>query len=183
MTRRFYPHVSRGEGQFLALLVRDENARIRGSLVKDAAKPLAKPDAAAVDAFLRETLGRTRSGAVLCGGNATLMPLRDELSLPVGPFGTVAIGTVLGEVRKGRIVPHHHFFMTYGAEMESRALLEPDDPRVRAYLAGEEIDVPTDCKGYTAVLLRVGNAAVTLGGGKASGGRLKNYYPKGLRVR
>jgi NOL1/NOP2/fmu family ribosome biogenesis protein len=73
--------------------------------------------------------------------------------------------------------------MAFGAEMMSRAVFEPTDPQVALYLAGEEISVPESCKGYTAVMLRVGNAEITLGGGKASGGRLKNYYPKGLRVR
>ena len=183
MTRRFYPHVSRGEGQFLALLHRNEGGRSRGSLVKDAAKPLSKEDARAVDAFLMETIGRTEADVILCGGNATLMSNRRAVGLPIGAFGAVAIGAVIGEVRKGRIVPHHHFFTAFGTEMKSRAVLDPDDPRVAAYVAGEEIDVPSECKGYTAVLLRVGDACITLGGGKASGGRLKNYYPKGLRVR
>ena len=44
-----------------------------------------------------------------------------------------------------------------------------------AFLRGEEIDC--DTKGYTAVCV----AGVTTGFGKASSGRLKNRYPKGLR--
>jgi NOL1/NOP2/fmu family ribosome biogenesis protein len=54
---------------------------------------------------------------------------------------------------------------------------------VAKYLAGEEIACSDSLRGFVAVCLRIGEHAVTLGGGKASGGRLKNYYPKGLRVR
>jgi NOL1/NOP2/fmu family ribosome biogenesis protein len=49
------------------------------------------------------------------------------------------------------------------------------------YISGEETDVPAELSGYTALLLKIGSSEITLGGGKAVGGRLKNYYPKGLR--
>ena len=48
----------------------------------------------------------------------------------------------------------------------------------RAYLHGEEIDVPRGLSGYTAVAV----SGMTTGFGKASNGRLKNKYPKGLRT-
>lgn len=181
--RRFYPHVSRGEGQFAALLYRDGNARVRADSVKDSFSPLGKSDRAAVEAFLSETLGHSLAGIGLCGGNAVALPEREKVKFPLPPFGLVSYGAVIGEVRKGRIVPHHHFFMAYGGAMKNRIVLEPTDEAVRHYLAGEEIAVPQSLSGYTAVLLRIGDTAVTLGGGKASCGRLKNYYPKGLRVR
>jgi NOL1/NOP2/fmu family ribosome biogenesis protein len=38
--------------------------------------------------------------------------------------------------------------------------------------------VPSDIKGYCAVCVN----GITLGFGKASNGRLKNKYPKGLRT-
>lgn len=54
--------------------------------------------------------------------------------------------------------------------------LSADDPRVAAFLHGEEI--PCETKGYTAVSV---DGMIT-GFGKASGGMLKNKYPKGLRT-
>ena len=45
-------------------------------------------------------------------------------------------------------------------------------------ITGEEIEVPSDIKGYCAVCVN----GITLGFGKASNGRLKNKYPKGLRT-
>ena len=53
--------------------------------------------------------------------------------------------------------------------------LPPDGPVTEAYLRGEE--VACNDKGYTAVTV----GGVVVGFGKASGGMLKNKYPKGLR--
>ncbi|MBQ7347192.1 MAG: RNA methyltransferase [Clostridia bacterium] len=182
LCRRFYPHVSPGEGQFVALLRRDGDDRNGGKLVKDAAVPLGKTERAAVDTFLRETVGCSMDGLCLCGGNAAVFPLREQTVFPLPPFGVVSVGVTLGEVRKGRMVPHHHFFMVYGGALSSKCLLDLDDVSVACYLAGEEIAVDPALSGYTSLRLKLGETAVTLGGGKAVGGRLKNYYPKGLRV-
>jgi NOL1/NOP2/fmu family ribosome biogenesis protein len=46
-----------------------------------------------------------------------------------------------------------------------------------AWLRGEEIDAATAQNGWCAVLVD----GFPLGGGKVSGGRIKNHYPKGLR--
>ena len=45
------------------------------------------------------------------------------------------------------------------------------------YLRGEEIDANSDLNGWCSVTYE----GVALGGGKISGGRVKNHYPKGLR--
>lgn len=182
LCRRFYPHVSPGEGQFAALLCRADGGEVANP-VKDASVALSKNDAAVVNDFTKETLGHTLPGLCLCGSNASAFPAREHLNFPIPPFGVVAVGAVIGEVRKGRIVPHHHFFMAYGQDFYLRCLLEPDDPAVAGYLAGEEISADVDGSGFAAVLVKLGEGGVPLGGGKLSGGRLKNYYPKGLRVR
>ena len=182
LCRRFYPHTSPGEGQFVALLKRDENSESEQSIVKDAYTAVPKADASVVQAFLKETVGTTVDGIGVCGGTATAFPCKKHLNFPIPPFGVVAVGAALGELRKGRLIPHHHFFMAFGDRMKSQLVLSPNDSRVLQYLAGEEIEAE-GVSGYTAVLVLVGERAITLGGGKASNGRLKNYYPKGLRVR
>ena len=46
------------------------------------------------------------------------------------------------------------------------------------YLRGEEIDAPSDTdNGWCVISYR----GASLGGGKISGGKIKNHYPKGLR--
>ncbi|MBQ9785623.1 MAG: SAM-dependent methyltransferase [Clostridia bacterium] len=179
LCRRFYPHVCAGEGQFVALLRRagDERAATGRANLAPIPKALQKT----ADDFLKETLGHTLSPLLCDRDTVFAFPALARAPLSLPPHA-VAMGVPLGEERKGRIVPHHHFFMAYGKECLSRVILSPLDARVRKYLGGEEIDVPADCKGYTAVLLSLGDGLLTLGGGKAVGGRLKNYYPKGLRI-
>ena len=78
-----------------------------------------------------------------------------------------------------RLEPCHALFMAAQAEdCRQRLDLELEDPRVSAFLKGEEIDAPGR-SGWTAVTV----AGIVTGFGKASGGRLKNRYPKGLRLR
>lgn len=182
LCRRFYPHVSPGEGQFVALLRRVDDVSRRGSVVKDASREIGKADRPAVEALLRECGKDRADGLLLCGGNAVHFPVRSHMPFPIPPFGVVSIGVTLGEIRKGRVVPHHHFFTAYGTDLSSQAVFSQDDAVVAHYLAGVEIDVDPALSGYASVLLKIGDAAVTLGGGKAVGGRLKNYYPKGLRI-
>ena len=88
-------------------------------------------------------------------------------------------GVILGEKVKNRIEPHHSAFCAAKPEdCVSAVSLSADSPAIKAYLHGEEIAVPPATKGYTAVCVD----GMTTGFGKASGGRLKNKYPKGLRT-
>lgn len=88
-------------------------------------------------------------------------------------------GIILGQLVKNRIEPHHSAFTAAKAkECVSSVDFDVNSPEIRAFLHGEEISVPQDVKGYTAVCVN----GITLGFGKASNGRLKNKYPKGLRI-
>ena len=96
----------------------------------------------------------------------------------INGLGVVRAGVEFGEVKKNRIEPSHGIFMAARAENCRSVLhLNFDDPRVKAFLRGEEIEAE-GCKGYTAVAVE----NVTMGFGKASNGVLKNKYPKGLRA-
>ena len=88
-------------------------------------------------------------------------------------------GIILGELVKNRIEPHHSAFMA--AKMEDCANVvdfDVNSNEIKAYLHGEEITVPENIKGYAAVCVN----GITTGFGKASNSRLKNKYPKGLRI-
>ena len=165
----------------MALLQRTVGGVAESKSVKDSFVALSKAERSVVDPFLRELLGDTLPALGTLGGNLISFAPH-EAAFPLPPFGVVAAGVTLGELRKGRIVPHHHLFSAYGKRFVSRMLLDVDDPRVFRYLAGEEIEAERSADSISALLLRLGNGTVSLGGGKAVGGRLKNYYPKGLRV-
>ncbi len=80
---------------------------------------------------------------------------------------------------KNRIEPHHSAFMAAKKENCVSAVdFDVNSAEIKAYLHGEEIAIPENIKGYTAVCVN----GITTGFGKASNSRLKNKYPKGLRV-
>ena len=173
--RRFYPHVSDGEGQFLALMQRDANADIKQRILyKDETKPLSKQESAVVSAFFKEALTKAPNARVVKVGENISLVSHD---CPIPRGGVFMSGVLLGEIKGTTLVPHHQFFSAYGDLFKSRVDLTRDDPRTEKYLAGEEIDA--DAKGWCAVFFEDS----TLGGGKASGGKVKNHYPKGLRTR
>ena len=175
--RRFYPHLSKGEGQFLALLGRSADAPSTAPQ-KSAATPLPRAEQAAVLDFLTGTLQAPLDKA--------LVKLRDSIylcpDLPLPRSGVFAAGVCVGTLKNGRIEPHHQLYAAYGAIFKKQLHLSADDPRVAKYLRGEEIDVPelaADSNGYAAVLFE----DAPLGGGKHVAGKLKNHYPKGLRLK
>lgn len=93
-------------------------------------------------------------------------------------LGVLRKGVLLGELKKNRVEPCHCAFAAAKPADCARAVsFSSDSGEIMKYLHGEEIDVPAELKGYTAVCVN----DITLGFGKASGGRLKNKYPKGLR--
>ncbi|MEE0869558.1 MAG: hypothetical protein U0L70_07185, partial [Ruminococcus sp.] len=80
---------------------------------------------------------------------------------------------------KNRIEPHHSAFTSAKKEDCRNAVdFDLNSNEIKAFIHGEEISVSNDVKGFTAVCVN----GMTTGFGKASNGRLKNKYPKGLRI-
>ena len=175
LCRRFYPHVSRGEGQFIALLKRSEKAPKMQSIVyKDASKSITKDERRVIDAFFGESLETTPVGRVVKHGENIVLISH---GCPLLPRSVFMYGTLLGEVAKGNFKPSHHFFSVYGGLFKQKIELSGDSDKLSAYLRGEEINVDPTYRGWCAVTYM----DAVIGGGKASGGTLKNHYPKGLR--
>ena len=110
--------------------------------------------------------------AILHGGGVLLPAAFPPVSLHI-----LRAGVFAGSVQKGRFVPEHHLFTAFGAGCANREELTLGDPRCAAYLAGQEIEARTAREGWCCVTVD----GWPLGGGKVSGGRVKNHYPKALR--
>ena len=166
--RRFYPHKSRGEGQFMAVLHDTRPALPR----QPAPKKAAKPDPVVVS-FLNDVLTHydPQHLAMYNGNPVYVTP---ELVLDKGV--AFSCGVTIGEIRKNYIQPHHQFFMAMGSQFKRQIELAPDSEELERYLHGEEISV--DCDNGWAVITTQG---CTVGGVKVVSGRAKNHYPKGLR--
>ena len=167
--RRFYPHISRGEGQFFALMRKPEGGE--GAVnYKSSAKAPSKADLEAVRAFFKDTLGSSEYEFSLHDGHICILP-----GFPVPPYATFGAGVFAGTIQKGRIEPHHQLFKAFGQDLLRKIELSPEEA-VR-YLRGETLPVDSQ-NGWAAVTV----CGVPLGGGKVVSGILKNHYPKGLRI-
>ena len=175
--RRFYPHVSKGEGQFLAV-IRKSSSIMTTKVCKDASKPLSKSEKEIVDKFLNDTFSSLPSlRAVKVGENIALLPY----SISAVPYHSVFMaGVLIGEIQKGRVVPSHQLFSAYGNFFKNKVELSADEKSLEAYLSGEEIQAPEGTENGYCVITYKGSS---LGGGKVSDGKIKNHYPKGLRNR
>ncbi len=166
-TRRIFPK-NGGEGHFVAKFVKKGNAERRDiSGIKE------NNDKIIID-FLKENGIELPEGKLISKGEKWC------LSPNVKEFKKINIlrrGIFLGEVIKNRFEPHHALYSAVAVKCEKTLNLKLDDPRINAFLHGEEIEIEDKFKGF----VRVAVEGIPLSFGKASGGRLKNRYPKGLR--
>jgi NOL1/NOP2/fmu family ribosome biogenesis protein len=130
-----------------------------------------------VQALLEEVFQIPPEEKIVCSGGRLFVP---PAGLPeLSGLGVIRTGLLLGEIRTGRVEPAHALFLAAKPEMLRNALDFPSDSRqIRAFLHGEELETDPSLKGYAGVAVD----GVLTGFGKCSGGRLKNRYPKGLRI-
>lgn len=167
-TRRFYPHIAKGEGQFMAVLHR-KGEKVVSCFYGGGVKKTDK----IVTEFLDDTLSEYNKDYLnTYNGN----PIYYNNRLPINDRTAFCCGVTIGEIRKNYILPHHQFFMALGDKFKRKINLSVDSNELSKYLHGEEFD--TDCQNGWAVVMVNGCA---VGGAKVSNGRAKNHYPKGLR--
>lgn len=168
-----FPFDNFGEGQFVSLLQKkSENLNLSKSTKNKIISPT-KKEIEIVKNFLKDTIDDVDFFFYKVGDNVFI----SKIELPVLPFGVVSCGVCVGEVKKDRLEPAHQFFKAFGCEFKNKVQLEKEDKRVEQFLRGNEIEC--DAKNGFASVLFLG---VPLGGGKVVQGRLKNHYPKGLRI-
>ena len=158
--------LEKGEGHFAAKLrKKGESVSERPCIEKSADIPKELEDI-----FYEVPKGRY----VLNGDKLYIVPN----GLPdIKGLGVIRAGVLAGEFVKKRFEPSHALFMSAKTENVKR-VLELDDENIKEFLKGMEID--SDCEnGYTAVSYK----GIITGYGKTSNRRLKNKYPKGLRLK
>ena len=168
--RRFYPHTSRGEGQFMAVL----RHKGEGSATyKKVTKTPQKLNPVLTD-FLDDALESYNKNDITIYGDTPVFYSGD---LEIKKGNAFMCGVTIGEIKKNYLLPHHQLFMAYGKDFKRKIELAVDSDDIQKYLHGEEIK--TDCKnGWAAVTV----CGVPIGGAKVSNGTAKNHYPKGLRI-
>ena len=188
--RRFYPHVSKGEGQFIAVFERvsgEEPVFERKRKEKKSSRGGSAGEETAQIALAKAFLDENLRADFLEGLDLTLFALNGSIYLKpnvdLPKYGVFAAGACVGEVQGKRFVPHHQLFSAFGNDFKRKICLKSGARELVDYLHGLEIpsepfEVFEDrADGWAAVLVD----GCALGGGKISNGICKNHYPKGLR--
>lgn len=181
--RRLYPHTSKGEGHFVAVLEmtdgkpaekmrspkmvggRDGFARCR-EMAEFAKRTFAEPR------IFDEAVSDDRGGVFL---------LTEEMRSILPLLNPVSMGVECGVIKKGRFEPSHTLFMASGIEAAEKLVFERYDERLKRFLRGETLETEYK-KGYIPVCVSLSGQAHPLGFGKAVDNTLKNHLPKGLRI-
>lgn len=197
-TLRLWPHLIRGEGHYVARL------RRRGTLFRETEEQnidagnlkSAKGSAVSgeslwkvtgdkklcklVETYLREEL--EIGGAWMTRHPGQIMKFGDQVYLvpeemiPLAGIKVLRPGLHLLTEKKNRFEPAHALAGTLkrGDTQKGRELTEAG---AVSYLRGESVSCGEE-RGWTVLFYE----GYPLGFGKASGGQIKNHYPKGLRI-
>ncbi len=168
--RRFYPHISNGEGQFVALMKKTVGNGV--SVKRDSAlEEIPKNEQQIVFDFLDSTLTDYNKKCVK-KYKENIVYFEPDFIVPKGV--AFSCGVTIGTVQKKYVQPHHQFFMAMSDVFRRKINLSPDE--AESYLKGNTL--PCECDNGWAVVTVDG---CSLGGAKAVNGTAKNHYPKGLR--
>ena len=175
LTVRLWPHLDMGEGHFIAKL------RNTGGSQDRPYRPRApRRIPASVGQFFHEfarqalNLDALRLEPELHG--AYLYQVPPEFPRDTG-LRILHPGWWLGTIKSNRFEPAHALALgLHGEQARQVITLGAQEPRLHAYLRGEQ--VPGEFAQSWVLMLVDG---YPIGWGRCSRGRVKNYYPKGLR--
>lgn len=167
--RRIFP-MDQGEGHFIAKLCKRGSAKTARLKTLNTMKPMEcvtdflKAQTAMKLPYLLEIKGRIYA--------------RQKPFIQLGKIPVLRQGLQVGEVRKNRLEPHHHFYVSALLKDDYLVRYEMSDTETRSYLSGNTLNV-SGYKGYVALCWH----GHVIGFGKGDGKIIKNKYPKGLFVR
>lgn len=160
-----------GEGHFVALMKKQGISKKQSYSEKPENNQMLK----VFDEFYKDNFKAMYSGIAINFGNKVYI----KPNVPnFSNIGIIRMGLYCGEVIKNRFVPSHALFATPNVIPKREINLDLNNEDLLRFLHGEEINCNETLKGYTAVKAE----GIPLGFGKASNGKLKNHYPKGLRI-
>lgn len=180
-TARLWPHKLKGEGHFMALLIKEEDGA--------AASPFP-------GGMAKRTFGMREKGVPMkdCGEwlefkdrylqkelTGTYLKFGDQLFLapgecpPLKGLKVLRAGLHLGTGKRNRFEPSHALALSLKPE-EAALSFHLSAEQAERYLKGETFACEGE-KGWYLVCVE----GYSIGWGKLAGGVMKNHYPKGLR--
>lgn len=181
--RKFYPFSGKGEGQFVAVFSKIQNDNICKMHKKKHFYCLDRIGGGHYKIFtefmennLKVKYDRNRLFEL--GNTIFLVPemFDEKIQTALDDKKILTIGVKLGSIEKCRFEPNHSFFMAKMDDFRQKIELSDDD--LKKYLHGEELKTDNKINGYAVI----SKNNFALGGVKVAGGKLKNLYPRGLRI-
>ena len=175
--RRVFPHKSKGEGHFTALLRRTEENETVTEFVKKADR---RKDVSLENAkklyyeFEKSALKIHLDGEfVLFGDNLYLLPEYVDID----KLKVLRCGLHLGEVKRNRFEPSHALSHAFDADLYiNKVETLSDSDEIKKYMHGETL--LADVSGWCVIT----SDGYAVGWGKCSNKTVKNHYPKHLRT-
>lgn len=177
LAKRFYPHKSSGEGQFVCLLQKNAENNEHPIHIRVNRFKVGATEFKLTCQFFKDNLTTQAFDIVkdrLFIRDENVYYVKDK-SLIVDDKKIINYGVKLGSVIKNRFEPNHNLFKSFSNYFLRKVELNQKDSY--EYLKGNTVDVELD-NGWCVV----NYLSAPLGGGKIVNGLLKNHYPKGLRL-
>jgi len=167
--RRIFP-MDQGEGHFVAKLRKNKDT---GSLKLKTIKSVKEP---VIAQFLEQQLLGLHDYKTTVLNEKIYLSQLDCFDLK--GIKVLRQGILLGELKKGRIEPHQHFYVSSLLQNQFKHWIECSYEEAIKVLKGETLTKP-GLRGYYALCYKNKNFGFT----KVDGMNAKNHYPKGLRIR
>lgn len=170
---RRYTHLHRGEGQFMAILEKmgeeeisySEFSNYNYSKISNKDKKILSDNLSSICDIKNIDIAKK---------NDTFFAVPQN-TMSLNNLNIVSIGCVIGSYVNKIFKIDHNFYHTYGDNFYNKINLSDND--ILKYLHGEEISVNAQ-SGICVICYK----KIPLGGGKIVNEKLKNYYPKNIRI-
>lgn len=185
--KRLWPHKVKGEGHFMAVLVKDGktddtcrsmplNGLEKGVPVKELGDYAGFVDEVFSDkSVLYSAKGDSSVRFSRFGDNIYLLP--EEMPSVKG-IKVLRTGLHIGTIKKNRFEPAHALALALNpADVKYVMNLDSNDRTIMQYLNGQTFPAEGE-KGWYLICVD----GFGIGWGKLAGGMMKNHYPKGLRI-
>lgn len=170
---RMYPHINKGEGQFIALL--KKHSADKTKKIKLLKSNITSQQLDLIKKFYNDNL-KIKVPPLLYNSNNHIYAILSHFPELKG-IKILRNGLYLGECKKGRFEPSHSLALTLSQNDVKRYYnFKNDSIEVTKYIHGETL-IGNNQKGYGLILVD----GYPLSFYKESNNQVKNLYPKGLR--
>lgn len=189
-TAHFFPFVMKGEGQFVAVLKKTSSNENFSKKVKP--QKLNTSEQKIVEKFIGENLINfdIANYDFLKVDTKICVIKKHNFNLNLSNLKVLTCGVILGEIIKDRLNVYHQFYSAYGQNFRCFVNLDYASEILSKFIKGEELDIKQlensqhiiefniELNHYGVIMA----SGYSLGGFKCVDGKLKNYYPKALRI-